>query len=178
MPPVRRYVVYSTIRPQSERVRKITCASPAHPSRIVRAGLCSLAQLAQAMRKKLCSVAGRRVYGRRKALVEPVFGVLKQLRGGCGNSAPEDGSEWRQNSRSRRLLTIGRGCLPGGSLCDQPPGPERIARRTKPSKSQCVFVAKTRSHAHTLSAGKSGANQSSPEEPAPSAHGPLAHRNP
>jgi hypothetical protein len=152
---------------------RIPCAS----SRIVRAGLCSLAQLAQAMRKKLRSVAGRRVYGRRKALVEPVFGVLSSS-GECGNSAPEDGSEWRQNSRSRRLLTIGRGCLPGGSLCDQPPGPERIARRTKPSKSQCVFVAKTRSHAHTLSAGKSGANQSSPEEPAPSAHGPLAHRNP
>ena len=33
------------------------------------------------MRKKLRSVAGRRVYGRRKALVEPVFGVLKQQRG-------------------------------------------------------------------------------------------------
>jgi len=35
----------------------------------------------KAMRKKLRSVAGRRVYGRRKALVEPVFGVLKQQRG-------------------------------------------------------------------------------------------------
>jgi hypothetical protein len=32
----------------------------------------------KAMRKKLRRVAGRRVYGRRKALVEPVFGVLKQ----------------------------------------------------------------------------------------------------
>jgi len=35
----------------------------------------------KAMRKKLRSSAGRRVYARRKALVEPVFGVLKQQRG-------------------------------------------------------------------------------------------------
>ena len=35
----------------------------------------------KAMRKKLRSAAGRRVYDRRKALVEPVFGVLKQQRG-------------------------------------------------------------------------------------------------
>jgi DDE family transposase len=35
----------------------------------------------QAMRQTLRSPAGRRVYGRRKALVEPVFGVLKQPRG-------------------------------------------------------------------------------------------------
>jgi transposase len=35
----------------------------------------------KAMRKKLRSPAGRRVYGRRKALVEPVLGVLKQQRG-------------------------------------------------------------------------------------------------
>jgi transposase len=35
----------------------------------------------KAMRKKLRSPAGRRVYGRRKALVEPVFGVLKAQRG-------------------------------------------------------------------------------------------------
>jgi len=35
----------------------------------------------KAMRKKLRSGAGRRVYARRKALVEPVFGVLKQQRG-------------------------------------------------------------------------------------------------
>lgn len=35
----------------------------------------------KAMRKKLRSGAGRRVYAKRKALVEPVFGVLKQQRG-------------------------------------------------------------------------------------------------
>jgi transposase len=35
----------------------------------------------KAMRKKLRSAAGRQVYERRKALVEPVFGVLKQQRG-------------------------------------------------------------------------------------------------
>lgn len=35
----------------------------------------------KAMRKKLRSAAGRRVYERRKTLVEPVFGVLKQQRG-------------------------------------------------------------------------------------------------
>ena len=35
----------------------------------------------KAMRKKLRSGAGRQVYERRKALVEPVFGVLKQQRG-------------------------------------------------------------------------------------------------
>ncbi len=35
----------------------------------------------KAMRKKLRSPAGRRVYAQRKALVEPVFGVLKQQRG-------------------------------------------------------------------------------------------------
>jgi hypothetical protein len=35
----------------------------------------------KAMRKKLRSRAGRRVYERRKTLVEPVFGVLKQQRG-------------------------------------------------------------------------------------------------
>jgi transposase len=35
----------------------------------------------KAMGKKLRSAAGRRVYQRRKALVEPVFGVLKQQRG-------------------------------------------------------------------------------------------------
>jgi transposase len=35
----------------------------------------------KAMRKKLRSAVGRTVYGRRKALVEPVFGVLKQQRG-------------------------------------------------------------------------------------------------
>jgi hypothetical protein len=35
----------------------------------------------KAMRKKLRSAAGRRVNGRRKALVEPVLGVLKQQRG-------------------------------------------------------------------------------------------------
>jgi transposase len=35
----------------------------------------------KAMRKKLRSPAGRRIYERRKALVEPVFGVLKQQRG-------------------------------------------------------------------------------------------------
>jgi transposase len=34
----------------------------------------------KAMRKKLRSAAGRQVYERRKALVEPVFGVLKQQR--------------------------------------------------------------------------------------------------
>jgi len=34
----------------------------------------------KAMRKKLRTEAGRRVYERRKALVEPVFGVLKQQR--------------------------------------------------------------------------------------------------
>jgi transposase len=34
----------------------------------------------KAMRRKLRSPAGRRVYARRKALVEPVFGVLKQQR--------------------------------------------------------------------------------------------------
>jgi len=33
------------------------------------------------MRRKLRSLAGRRVYRRRKAIVEPVFGVLKQQRG-------------------------------------------------------------------------------------------------
>ena len=33
------------------------------------------------MRKKLRSAAGRQVYERRKALVEPVFGGLKQQRG-------------------------------------------------------------------------------------------------
>jgi hypothetical protein len=33
------------------------------------------------MRKKLRSRAGRRIYARRKAWVEPVFGVLKQQRG-------------------------------------------------------------------------------------------------
>ena len=35
----------------------------------------------KAMRKKLRSGAGRQVYERRKALVEAVFGVLKQQRG-------------------------------------------------------------------------------------------------
>ena len=35
----------------------------------------------KAMRKKLRGAAGRKVYGRRKALVELVFGVLKQQRG-------------------------------------------------------------------------------------------------
>lgn len=35
----------------------------------------------KAMRKKLRSPGGRRVYAKRKALVEPVFGVLKQQRG-------------------------------------------------------------------------------------------------
>jgi transposase len=35
----------------------------------------------KAMRKKLRSAAGRRVYAKRKALVEPVLGVLKQQRG-------------------------------------------------------------------------------------------------
>jgi len=35
----------------------------------------------KAMRKKLRSPAGRRVYAKRKVLVEPVFGVLKQQRG-------------------------------------------------------------------------------------------------
>jgi transposase/IS5 family transposase len=35
----------------------------------------------KAMRKKLRSPAGRGVYGQRKALVEPVFGVLKEQRG-------------------------------------------------------------------------------------------------
>jgi len=33
------------------------------------------------MRRKLRSAAGRRIYDRRKALVEPVFGVLKEQRG-------------------------------------------------------------------------------------------------
>ena len=41
-----------------------------------------MAQLAQRrMRQKLRSPAGRKVYGRRKAVVEPVLGVLKQQRG-------------------------------------------------------------------------------------------------
>ena len=35
----------------------------------------------QRMRRKLRSPAGRAVYGRRKALIEPVFGVLKEQRG-------------------------------------------------------------------------------------------------
>ncbi len=35
----------------------------------------------RAMRRKLRSPAGRKVYERRKAIVEPVFGVLKQQRG-------------------------------------------------------------------------------------------------
>ena len=33
------------------------------------------------MRRKLRDPAGRRIYGQRKAIVEPVFGVLKQQRG-------------------------------------------------------------------------------------------------
>jgi len=33
------------------------------------------------MRRKLRSAVGRAVYGRRKALIEPVFGVLKEQRG-------------------------------------------------------------------------------------------------
>ena len=33
------------------------------------------------MRRRLRSPAGRRTYGQRKALVEPVFGVLKEQRG-------------------------------------------------------------------------------------------------
>jgi len=33
------------------------------------------------MRRKLRSPAGRAVYGRRQALIEPVFGVLKEQRG-------------------------------------------------------------------------------------------------
>jgi len=33
------------------------------------------------LRAKLRGAAGRAVYGRRKAIVEPVFGVLKQQRG-------------------------------------------------------------------------------------------------
>jgi hypothetical protein len=33
------------------------------------------------MRQKLRDPAGRRIYQRRKAIVEPVFGVLKQQRG-------------------------------------------------------------------------------------------------
>jgi hypothetical protein len=33
------------------------------------------------MRRELRSVTGRAVYGRRKELVEPVFGVLKEQRG-------------------------------------------------------------------------------------------------
>jgi transposase len=35
----------------------------------------------RAMRRKLQSPAGRKVYERRKAIVEPVFGSLKQQRG-------------------------------------------------------------------------------------------------
>jgi len=35
------------------------------------------------MRRKLQSEDGRLAYGRRKAVVEPVFGVLKQQRGLC-----------------------------------------------------------------------------------------------
>jgi len=35
----------------------------------------------QRMRRKLRSAVGRAVYGRRKALIEPVFGVLKEQRG-------------------------------------------------------------------------------------------------
>ena len=35
----------------------------------------------QRMRQKLRSTAGRAVYSRRKAVVEPVWGVLKQQRG-------------------------------------------------------------------------------------------------
>ncbi len=41
------------------------------------------------MRAKLRSPAGSATYARRKAIVEPVFGILKQQRG-CANSAPVD----------------------------------------------------------------------------------------
>lgn len=34
------------------------------------------------MRQKLRSAAGRQVYGKRKAMVEPVFGVIKEQRQG------------------------------------------------------------------------------------------------
>jgi len=37
--------------------------------------------LLRRLRRKMRSPAGRQVYARRKAVVEPVFGVLKQQRG-------------------------------------------------------------------------------------------------
>jgi hypothetical protein len=52
------------------------------------------------MRKKLRSRAGQRVYERRKTLVEPVFGVLKQQRG-MRNFAAEDQPRWRWSSPRR-----------------------------------------------------------------------------
>ena len=51
----------------------------------------------KAMRKKLRSRAGQRVYERRKTLVEPVFGVLKQQRG-MRNFAPEVQPRRRRSS--------------------------------------------------------------------------------
>jgi hypothetical protein len=49
------------------------------------------------MRKQLRSRAGQRVYERRKTLVEPVFGVLKQQRG-MRHFAPGDQPRWRRSS--------------------------------------------------------------------------------
>ena len=63
------------------------------------------------MRRKLRSPAGRRIYQRRKAIVEPVFGVLKQQRGlrqFARRGLPHVAVEWALAATAFNLTRIWR----------------------------------------------------------------------
>jgi len=67
------------------------------------------------MRRKLCMKEGRDTYARRKAVVEPVFGQLKEARGFRrfllrGQKAVE--AEWAMVCMTHNLLKLFRFCSP------------------------------------------------------------------
>ena len=74
------------------------------------------------MQAKLKTTAGRAVYARRKAIVEPVFGQIKEARGFRRfllRGLAQIRGEWRLVCLTHNLLKIwryGRGFL-GGSRC-------------------------------------------------------------
>jgi len=99
----------------------------------------------KAMRRKLRSRAGRRVYERRKTLVEPVFGVLKQQRG-MRQFRTRGQAKVAAEFALAALLTTLPGCSPVNWHCkaDQPREAGEIEKRNRPAGQQ-----QAGSHAHT-----------------------------
>jgi hypothetical protein len=71
------------------------------------------ATLVDRMRRKLTTVAGRAIYARRKTIVEPVFGQIKQAQGFRQfllRGMEKVGAEWALVCATHNLLKLYRAC--------------------------------------------------------------------